>query len=151
STSPPTARCLGPRSRRSCATSPASAAGWRSASTQPTPTSPTAPSSSTPALPSSNNPTSCTDAATTNSAASSTRRSSTPSTSRTTRSQTVSSVNPSANSTPSKVSGPPHPTRRAQTKGPPATRVVLARLQASRSYFVGFIQALVLVSPLWWS
>ncbi|MBB2503989.1 hypothetical protein H5411_33215, partial [Amycolatopsis echigonensis] len=35
--------------------------------------------------------------------------------------------------------------RRAQTKGPPAMRVVLARLQASRSYFVAFIQAHVLV------
>ncbi|MEQ0562370.1 hypothetical protein ABJI51_25070 [Amycolatopsis sp. NEAU-NG30] len=42
-------------------------------------------------------------------------------------------------------------TWRAQAKGPPAMRMVLARLLASGSYFVAFIQALVLVRPLRWS
>lgn len=64
---------------------------------------------------------SCTDAATTSSGVCSTKRSSKPSTSRTRRSQTVNSRNPS---------------------GPPAVWVAFARLQASRSYFVAFIQAL---------
>ncbi|WP_410610212.1 hypothetical protein [Amycolatopsis sp. lyj-109] len=43
------------------------------------------------------------------------------------------------------------PARRAQPKGPPAMRVVLARRQASRSYCAAFIQALVPVRLLGWS
>lgn len=99
----------------------------------------------------SNNPTSCTDAATTSSGVSSTRRSSKPSTSRTRRSQTLNSRNPSGCSTPSSATGPQQPARSPQTKRPPALRVAFARRQALGSYFVAFIQALVLVRPLGWS
>ncbi|GAB3566132.1 hypothetical protein GCM10027445_12430 [Amycolatopsis endophytica] len=58
---------------------------------------------------------------------------------------------PSANSTPSKICGPQQRARVAQTKGPPTVRVVLARRQASRSYFMAIIQALVLLRTLGWS
>ncbi|MTD57307.1 hypothetical protein [Amycolatopsis pithecellobii] len=51
----------------------------------------------------------------------------------------------------SEDSGPQQPAQRTQTKGPPAMQVVLARRQASQSYSVAFIQALVLVRPLGWS
>jgi hypothetical protein len=74
-----------------------------------------------------------------------------PSTSRMRGSQTVSFTSPSASSTPSNASGPQQPTFSTQAKGPPTMRVALARRQASRSYSVAFIQALVLVGPLRWS
>jgi DNA invertase Pin-like site-specific DNA recombinase len=96
-------------------------------------------------------PTGCTDAATTSSGVYSTKRSSTPSTSKTRRSQMMSFTSPSASSTPSNASGPQQPTLSTQTKRPPAMRVAHARRQASRSYSVAFIQALVLVRPLGWS